>query len=136
MNAIQETALSNARGNVSTMNYGTIYAEFVARGISADDIIPRENVLSFHAWKALGRVVKKGEHGVKICTWVPMSKTDDDGNKAGFKAPRTVSVFHISQTELLDATKAQPAPVIAPITAPVAKPEPMQAYYSTEFTPS
>jgi hypothetical protein len=94
---MEQESLSRATGNLSTMNYLPIIEGFMEKGISADDIIPRENVLTFHAWKALGRVVKKGEHGVKVVTFVK------GGNEEKPKSyPKTTTVFHISQTEVMD----------------------------------
>ena len=100
MNHVQQESLHNALTNGSMINYSTIFSGFADKGIG--DIKPRENIFTFHAWKALGRSVKKGEHGVKIITWVPMSKKTVEGTEA-FKTPRNVTVFHISQTELIGA---------------------------------
>lgn len=97
---LQALAIANATQSASTMNYGTIFREFAERGIPAKNILPRENVFTFNAWKALGRQVRKGEHGVKVCTWIPMSKKDANGELQPIgRKPRTVSVFHISQTD-------------------------------------
>lgn len=97
---IQQNALSNARNNESLANYPAIYAGFQAKGIPESDIEPRVNVFTYNAWKALGRQVRRGEHGVKVVTYVPMTKTDDNGNvEASFRAPRMVTVFHITQTD-------------------------------------
>ena len=103
--AIQHEALNRATAGQSVANYALIYEGFTAKGIAPDQIIPRETILTYHAWRALGRQVKKGEHGVKVCTFVPvMSKKtqengDNDGQR-GYKMPRTVTVFHVSQTEV------------------------------------
>ena len=103
---IQSQALSRAVGNQSTMNYGAIFEGFMAMGIPEDDIKPRENVFTFHAWKALGRSVKKGEHGVKVCTWIPTVSTDKvTGEEKHGKYPRTTTVFHVSQTQGSDAPR-------------------------------
>jgi N-terminal domain of anti-restriction factor ArdC len=101
---IQGEALDRARNGQSVANYAAIFEGFAAKGIPADQISPRENVLTFHAWKALGRSVKKGEHGVKVATFVAMSKEVRDPatgetTQQGFKAARTTTVFHVSQTE-------------------------------------
>ena len=100
---IQAQALSNARNGMSSMNYAAILRGFVDKGIAGADILPRVNVFTFHAWKALGRVVRKGEHGVKVCTYVPMSKGEDqpDGSVkvSSFRRPRVTTVFHVSQTD-------------------------------------
>ena len=99
---VQQEALSNARNNESMRNYPAIYEGFTSKGIPESDIIPRVNIFTYQAWRALGRQVNKGEHGVKISTFVPMTKkdTDDEGNetKSSFKRARRVTVFHVSQT--------------------------------------
>jgi antirestriction protein ArdC len=84
------------------VNYPAVIAGFMEKGVPETDIRPRENVFTFHAWLALGRHVRKGEHGVRILTWIPIGeKRDEAGNvthKAG-KRPKTAVVFHVSQTE-------------------------------------
>lgn len=105
MNAkeIQAQALANAVTRESTMNYEAIFDGFAAKGIDLDDILPRENVFTFDAWKALGRVVKKGEHGVKVVTFIPCTKTDKEtGEITSYRRPKTTTVFHVSQTKTLD----------------------------------
>jgi hypothetical protein len=66
----QAEALDRARNGNTMTNYPAIFAGFIEKGIPEYDIKPRENVFTFHAWKALGRSVKKGEHGVKVVTFV------------------------------------------------------------------
>ena len=101
-------ALSNAVSNHSIMNYVPIFQGFAARGIPESEIKPRENVFTYKAWLALGRQVRKGEHGVKVVTFVPMSKTDKKTSERKLigRRPWTTTVFHVSQTEPmeLDAT--------------------------------
>ena len=105
MSATQATineAYGRAVAGQSVMNYAAIYEGFLAKGIPESEIKPRENVFTFWAWKAVGRRVKKGEHGVKACTFIPVGESVDDKTgerKAGFRIPRTTTVFHISQTE-------------------------------------
>jgi antirestriction protein ArdC len=83
------------------MNYGNIFAGFAEKGIA--DIRPRENVFTYAAWQALGRQVKKGEHGVQCVTWVPMTKRDDNGEAHPIgRRPRSTTVFHVSQTDPRD----------------------------------
>ena len=67
MSATQATineAYGRAVAGQSVMNYAAIYEGFLAKGIPESEIKPRENVFTFWAWKAVGRRVKKGEHGV------------------------------------------------------------------------
>jgi hypothetical protein len=101
---MQAEALANARSGQSLMNYSAIFEGFMARGIAEADIRPRENVFTFHAWKALGRSVKKGEHGVKVVTFIDCSANERDPatgeeKSVGYRRPHTTTVFHISQTE-------------------------------------
>lgn len=96
-----DEALARARGSMSKANLPTVFLGFLDKGIPLDDIKPRDNVLTYHAWRALGRTVRKGEHGVKVVTWVPIDgKVDPDTGEAapGGKRCKTATVFHISQT--------------------------------------
>jgi antirestriction protein ArdC len=61
-------------------------------------------VFTFNAWKALGRSVKRGQHGVKVVTWIDCTATTRDPQTGeekteGYRRPHTTTVFHISQTE-------------------------------------
>src|ERR1700686_1529717 len=107
---MQAEALANARNGQTMTNYPAIFAGFIEKGIPEYEIKPRENVFTFHAWKALGRSVKKGEHGVKVVTFITVAgKVDVDqqtGHVAGefktsntYRRPHSTTVFHISQTE-------------------------------------
>ncbi|HEY8096944.1 MAG TPA: ArdC-like ssDNA-binding domain-containing protein [Methylobacter sp.] len=105
--AIQHQALKNAITNQSTMNYEGIFDGFMEKGISPDDIKPRENIFTFDAWLALGRVVRKGEKGVKVVTFIKCEKKDkESGEVAHFRRPKTTTVFHISQTKELETETA------------------------------
>jgi hypothetical protein len=111
---MQQEALSRAVGGQSFANWPAIVAGFTAKGIPEDDIRPRENVFTYHAWRALGRQVRRGEHGVKVTTFLavsgPDSKEDINGTtdndvdgtnrrKGGYRRPWTATVFHVSQTD-------------------------------------
>lgn len=100
---LQAEALSHAVSGQSLSNYPAIIVGFAAKGIPTADIKPRENVFTFNAWKALGRSVKKGEHGVKVVTFIdctPKSESGDGGDKSkSYRRPWTTTVFHISQTD-------------------------------------
>jgi hypothetical protein len=89
---IAAQALSRARTSQSMLNYASIIAGFSERGI--EDIRPRENVFTYHAWQALGRQVTKGQTGVRVNTWITLERA---GQKVTI--PKTTTVFHISQTE-------------------------------------
>lgn len=101
---IATAALDRARTGQSLANYPAIYEGFAALGILPDQIEPRVNVLTFHAWKAAGRSVRKGQHGVKVATFVECAGEVRDpvtGAVAAttFRKPHMTTVFHVSQTE-------------------------------------
>jgi hypothetical protein len=109
---IQHEALSRAAQGQSLTNWPAIFAGFAAKGIPESEIRPRENVFTYHAWRALGRQVRRGEHGVKVTTFVSIAgKEDKDGvatneadgtdkpKRGAARRPWTATVFHISQTD-------------------------------------
>ncbi len=103
-NERQAEALSRALTGQTLSNFPAIILGFAARGIPEDQILPRENVFTYAAWRALGRQVRKGEHGVKVITYIKRDKKTEDPDTGEVKfqvysMPRTVSVFHISQTD-------------------------------------
>ncbi len=101
---MQSQALANATQNQSLMNYASIFNGFMARGIPEAEIMPRENVFTYNAWLALGRQVRKGEHGVKVVTFVDCDEKDKKtGEKNGksYRRPWTTTVFHVSQTDAI-----------------------------------
>lgn len=106
---MQQEALGRAVGGQSFANWPAIIAGFAAKGIPEGGIRPRENVFTYHAWRALGRQVRRGEHGVKVTTFVPMEKKTGEidpatGEEKRVKLGRrawTATVFHVSQTDAI-----------------------------------
>ena len=96
-----ERALNNALSSASQSNYPAIFVGFAEKGIT--DVQPRVNVFTYDAWKALGRQVKRGEHGVKVTTWIPMTRKDDIEGEVSFKRPKCTTVFHVSQTDAVQS---------------------------------
>lgn len=104
---LQQEALQRAADGQSLTNLPAIFAGFLAKGIPEADILPRENVFTYHAWRALGRQVRRGEHGVKVTTFVPMDKkTGETDPETGAERKASIgrrawsaTVFHISQTD-------------------------------------
>src|SRR3989441_9121298 len=99
-----QEALTRAVSGQSYSNFPAIYQGFAAKGVPESEIKPRENVFTFDAWKALGRYVRKGEHGVKVVTFIETlsRETDPDtGERKLIRRPWTTTVFHVSQTEPL-----------------------------------
>jgi hypothetical protein len=109
---MQQESLSRATQGQALTNWPAIFEGFVAKGIPEHEIKPRENVFTYHAWRALGRQVRRGEHGVKVVTFVSMkgkenrdgiATNDLDGTdkpRAGAtRRPWSATVFHISQTD-------------------------------------
>ena len=101
---IAAEALSRATAGKTLTNYPAIFQGFLALGIAEADILPRENVLTYHAWRALGRQVRKGEHGVKVVTFIPATRKDRETGEeiATGKRPWNSTVFHISQTDPIE----------------------------------
>jgi hypothetical protein len=93
-------ALARIQSRVSQNDFAAIH-QFAACGISPDEITPRENVLTFKAWKALGRRVAKGATGQKVCVWVAVEKA---GKPDGVR-PINAVLFHVTQTIAEDAEK-------------------------------
>ena len=101
---VQALSLDRAKNGKSFSNYPIIIAGFVAMGIGEIDIKPRNNVFTYQAWRAQGRQVRKGQHGVKICVFIPMDTKEKDKKTGEVKGktssrPRQTTVFHISQTD-------------------------------------
>ena len=97
-------SLKRAVSGQSFTNFPAIFQGFATKGIAESEIKPRENVFTFAAWKALGRVVRKGEHGVKVSTFIESKSRETDrdtGEPKLTRRPWTTTVFHISQTEPL-----------------------------------
>lgn len=101
--AIAAQALKNATENNSVANYQAIFEGFAEKGIF--DVEPRVNVLTYNAWLAVGRQVRRGESGVRVVTMVSAkakAAESGEGEGKGFKFARTVSVFHVSQTDPIE----------------------------------
>jgi hypothetical protein len=114
---MQTEALTRAVSGQSLTNYPAIFQGFMEKGIPESEILPRENVFTFNAWKALGRVVCKGEHGVRVVSYIdikaakPDPETGEvDSRKMGGRKPKTTTVFHISQTKPLNGDAEAPTP--------------------------
>src|SRR5437763_8304083 len=110
--ALQAEALSRAAHGQSMSNWPAIIHGFMAQGIPESDIRPRENVFTYHAWRALGRQVRRGEHGVKVTTFITTERrvsgqpeppdVDTPGERTVTlrrRRPWTATVFHVSQTD-------------------------------------
>lgn len=100
---IEREALASAKTERSFANYPAIFEGFAAKGIPESEIIPRENVLTYHAWRAVGRQVRRGESGVKVVTMISAkAKTEGEAADAEmYKFPRATTVFHVSQTDAI-----------------------------------
>jgi len=94
--AMQNEALDRAQHGRTNANDLVILSEFAARGIDAH---PREDCYTFNAWRALGRHVRKGEHGVRVAVYVHTDEVKDDGTTQAHSYPTSATVFHVSQTD-------------------------------------
>ena len=105
-----QEALARIQNNHSMANYGHVFEALTHRGIPIDEIEPKENVLTFHAWKAKGRHVRKGEKGFKVVSWIPIEgKADESGEKKLKHRPVRATLFHISQTDPNEDPTAAPS---------------------------
>jgi hypothetical protein len=98
-------SLKRAVSGQSLSNLPAIFAGFAAKGIPEAEIKPRENVFTYQAWRALGRQVRRGEHGVKVVTFIESKSKEidqDTGERKAIRRPWTTTVFHISQTDPLE----------------------------------
>jgi hypothetical protein len=108
---MQQEALTRAVSGQALTNWPSIFAGFTAKGIPEADIRPRENVFTYNAWRALGRQVRRGEHGVKVVTFITARAKDGTGSNdvdgteqpkgGGARRPWTATVFHVSQTDAI-----------------------------------
>ena len=101
---VQAQSLDRAKNGKSFSNFPIIIAGFSAMGIPESDIMPRQNVFTYQAWQAQGRQVRKGQHGIKICTFIPVDVKDKDEKTGDVKIKtvnkaRKTTVFHITQTD-------------------------------------
>lgn len=101
---VQAQSLDRAKNGTSLTNYPIIIAGFSAMGIDESEIKPRNNVFTYQAWRAQGRQVRKGVHGVRICTFIPVDVKEKDEKTDTVKIKtvnkrRNTTVFHISQTD-------------------------------------
>lgn len=94
--ARQLEALNRARTGNTCENDMIIMVEFATRGIDAH---PRVDCLTFNAWKALHRHVRKGEHGVCVPVYFQKDQKKDDGTTEQRTIRTGAVVFHISQTD-------------------------------------
>jgi hypothetical protein len=102
---VRRESLMRAVSGQTMSNYPAIFQGFIAKGIPESEIRPRENVFTFEAWKALGRYVRKGEHGVKVVTFIETKSKEvdqDTGEPKLIRRPWSTTVFHVSQTEALN----------------------------------
>lgn len=95
-------SVARAQSNASLKNDLAVIEGFAERGIRAE---PRVDVFTFNGWLALGRRVRKGEHGVRLGVKVATSKAVLDevtGQERRVESSflKGVTVFHISQTEV------------------------------------
>jgi hypothetical protein len=88
-----QEALNRASNPRSILNMAMVVEAALAAGIT--DAIPGENVLTFNAWKAKGRVVAKGQ---KALCKLPVFYTKENADGETEKRMGTSAVFHISQT--------------------------------------
>jgi antirestriction protein ArdC len=99
---VRQEALTRAISGQTMSNYPAIFQGFIAKGIPEAEILPRENVFTFNAWRALRRTVRRGEHGVRVLTFIDRAiQNKETGESKTVRLAWTTTVFHVSQTEAL-----------------------------------
>ena len=60
------------------------------------------DIFTFRRWHAQGFVVRKGENGTTVTTWIPTNvRTDDDGRQTMRRRPKRAVLFCRHQVERL-----------------------------------
>jgi hypothetical protein len=114
--------------NGHSKNDEFVYAMLTLAGY--DDVQPRVNCLTYNAWKAAGRSVKKGEKGLGVTVWIPCkdkeAKPDPKtGEARKSMRPKTTYIFHIDQTQPIGTKQeapVEPAPADEPQTGMIVAP--------------
>jgi hypothetical protein len=88
---------------------------FSEAGIPPEQIDPRNNVLTFNAWKAKSRRVAKGAKSIRVTVWIPIrdrnadAEPDENGDgekkKRNGMRPKLTRLFHLCQTVDAEAEK-------------------------------
>lgn len=67
------------------------------------------DIFTFRRWLAQGYVVKKGERGTKVTTWIPVRDPDDGEQVEARRArPKTAVLFCRHQVEPRDGVPRRP----------------------------
>ena len=83
----------------STANFQIVALAAAARGCSCE---PYVDWFTYRRWQAQGFQVQRGQHGVKLTTWIPVIDKET-GEQTG-KRPRTASVFCRCQVKPIEAS--------------------------------
>lgn len=88
---------SMTAAQATTFEHGHSLASEVALTIAAQehgcDCQAYRDWFTYRRWQAQGYQVQKGEHGVKLQTWVHYTTTDSKGNEIERVRPKTTTVF-------------------------------------------
>jgi len=113
--------------NGHSKNDEFVFAMLTLAGYS--DVQPRVNCLTYNAWRAVGRSVKKGEKGLGVTVWIPCkdkeAKPDPKtGEARKSMRPKTTYIFHIDQTQPIGTKQETPteAPAEEPQTGMIVAP--------------
>ncbi len=102
----RQAAVTRALSGQSYSNFPAIFQGFAEKGIPESEIRPRENVFTYDAWRALGRQVRRGEHGVRVMTFIVFERENEGtGEKEPHRRPWSTTVFHVSQTDPIQGVR-------------------------------
>lgn len=60
------------------------------------------DIFTFRRWRAQGLVVRRGEHGTTVTTWIPLARTDDTPEQNIKRRPRGAVLFCRHQVEPIE----------------------------------
>lgn len=91
------------QGSLNTLSH---VAEQIKERFGEDAVAiydPLVNCFTYKRWLEMGYQVRKGEKALKSITWVKGTR-EKDGQVTGFKFPRTVNLFFVSQVDQINKT--------------------------------
>lgn len=95
--AVQQTDIEDARRFDHFSIHNAVQAQLAC---PTGECEAYKDIFTFRRWKQQGFLVQKGEKGTRITTWIPITKTDDDGTKkVTGRRPRIAVVFCRHQVE-------------------------------------
>jgi len=95
--AVQQTGAEDARQFSHFSIHNAVQAQLACPDATCEAY---KDIFTFKRWKAQGFVVRKGEKGTRITTWITKTNKDDEGKVTVIgKRPKVAIVFCRHQVE-------------------------------------